>query len=96
MDDLDYSLLPPKFQEGMRRWVEHAIQPGTFLSKVLDGDITAVLHADPETLAEIRPIIRWCYMRLPGPCWGSRLKTKSWRDAGGTEGIERMRNEAVA
>ena len=95
MDDLDYSLLPPKLQEGMRRWVEHAIQPGNFLMKVLDGDITAVLHADHETALQIQQIVRWCNMELPGPCWGSRLHTKSWRDAGGTVGIETMRNEPV-
>jgi len=73
-----YEKLPPHLRRGVKRYYEHGILPGEFLRRVICNDLTAVMRADPESLASIVDIVRWFYNELPSPCWGSRKKMDAW------------------
>jgi hypothetical protein len=84
--------LPQSLRAGASDWIQKGILPGQFLEKVIRGDITAILHADPGNQAAFKQIVQWWVVNAPAPCWGSDLKVRSWRNAGGEEGIDKIRN----
>lgn len=55
-----YSAIPVLTQEGIIRYVEHKIPPGSFLSAVLCNDLrTAVFRADKSNIQALRLIVEW-------------------------------------
>jgi hypothetical protein len=46
--DVDYSALPERYQEGMQRWIEHGIVPGSALRLILEHDLAAVCRCDDD------------------------------------------------
>lgn len=75
---LNYSILPPNLQEGMRRYIEEGILPGDFLQACLANDFVMVLRrASPKTYDYVDSIAMFLYTELPArsspDCpWGSR------------------------
>ena len=81
--DINYGRLPPHLQGGVKRYVEQGIQPGGFLTAVIENNLQlAVGHADPVSLAALRDITRFFYNELPSKCWGTREKRKLWMKTG--------------
>ena len=72
--------LPYHLRGGMRRWIEDGIQPGSFLTAVLEGELfEAVIHADEQASAALAEIVRWCYEELPAS-FGRPNSMKVWRE----------------
>ena len=62
-----YSSIPVLTQEGIKRYVEHKVQPGSVLSAVLCNDLrTAVLRADPNNIQALKLIVEWFDSYHPG------------------------------
>jgi hypothetical protein len=58
--DGDYSELPENLRGGILRYVEFAVQPGGFLTAVLNNDLRlAVGKADPVSLKVLPLVVRW-------------------------------------
>ena len=83
-----YDKIPVDYmQEGVKRWVEHGVMPGSFLRAVLENDLKgAVGNADSNNLAALRYWVEWFYDYAPAGCWGSALKVRAWQDHQGFEG----------
>lgn len=78
--------VPEHVQGGLRRYVEHRIEPGGFLLAVLTNDLReSVGRADHICLPAIPDIISWLYNKAPGTCWGSPEKVTSWLQSDGQE-----------
>ena len=79
LDSFDYSVLPPDALESLKFYVEKHIQPGGFLTAVLENDLTmAVGLADSYNIKLIPTYAHYIYNELPMNCWGSKEKVKEW------------------
>lgn len=79
MSDVDYSPLPEHLREGARRYVEHGVSPGSFLSSVFENDFArAAIRADDRCALALPDIARWLINEAPDACWGSRAKVLDW------------------
>lgn len=77
--DIDYSRLPEAAQGGMRRYIEHGIMPGSFLTAVLENDLSGSFGAaDHINVLLIHNYVKWLYNYAPSPCWGSPEAVKEW------------------
>jgi hypothetical protein len=88
---LNYTSVPAHLVEGLRRYFEHGIAPGSFLRAVLENDLAeAVRRGDPESLGRIRAIVSFLDMEAPAPSWGSPEKVRAWIDGSRPE-LERAK-----
>lgn len=71
--------VPEHLQHGIRDWVDEHIQPGHFLTAVIDNNLSeAVGRADAKSLAALGDIVRWFYNHAPSASWGSVERRKAW------------------
>ena len=78
-DYFDYSVIPQDAIEALKRYVDKHIQPGGFLTAVLENDLTmAVGLADFHNIGIIPTYAYYVYNELPMKCWGSKEKVKEW------------------
>ncbi len=77
---IKYELLPERFRGGVERWIEHGIEPGNFLSSVIDDDLLDALGSagGDMTRADIRDIALWFHWEAPTVCHGSLAKSRTW------------------
>lgn len=74
-------------EEGMRLWVEHGLEPGSFAMALLKNDLRAAFErADHNNTRHMRDWVVWCMMELPAQCWGSPEVVKAWSERGGLRG----------
>lgn len=79
IDYFDYSVIPQDAIEALKRYVDDHIQPGGFLTAVLENDLTmAVGVADLHNIEIIPTYVNYVYNELPIKCWGSKEKVKEW------------------
>jgi hypothetical protein len=81
--NIPWSTLPVKYmEEGLRRYVERGIMPGSFLTCLLSNNMTAALaQADKDNRAKFAEWIEWIGKHLPEECWGAPEKVYAWSEA---------------
>ena len=78
---MNYTLLPSGLRGGVQQWIEEGIQPGGFLSAVIENDLRESLGRAYETnRARIFEIVSFFYNEAPSPCWGSVKNARAWAD----------------
>ena len=71
--------IPPRMMEGLQRYINSHIKPGSFLLSVLCNDLAeAVMNADDENLGNIPAYVSYLYNKTPRTCWGSEEKVANW------------------
>lgn len=71
--------IPDRMMGGLKRYVEHGIEPGSFLMAVLRNDLhDAVGRADDENIRNLPAYVSYLYNEAPSPCWGSPEKVQAW------------------
>lgn len=71
--------LPDRFVGGLRRFFEHGIIPGRFLTAVLNNDLCDALgQADVDSVHELPGLVGWIYSYGPAPAWGSPEGVRAW------------------
>jgi hypothetical protein len=64
---------------GLDRYVEHHIEPGSFLRCVLENDLRGAMgHADSINRFALFDIVAYVYNCCPYDCWGSREAVEKW------------------
>lgn len=77
--DIDYSLLPERLRGGMKRYVEHGIEPGSFLVAALENKLVeSFACADETSSANMFRVANFLYNEMPRQAWGSREAVKQW------------------
>lgn len=77
--DAEYAKLPEQFREGVQLYIEHGIQPGSFLRAVICNDLReAVNRADAHALEVLPELVRFFYWEAPAKCHGSHYKMTMW------------------
>ena len=63
----------------IRRYIEHGIPPGSFLTAVIENNLSeAVGRADDENCENLPAFVAYFYNEAPSPCWGSPEKRRAW------------------
>lgn len=92
----DYKDIEPRHLQALERWIRHGINPGHFLTAVLENDLKgAFAYGDLGSLQVLWAICIWLYNRAPQLCWGSSEKVKNWEPLG-EEQYAAWRPEAMA
>lgn len=85
----NWNLIPEHMRGGVRRWIEHGIFPGSFLTAVIENDLrTAVAKADDINVNRLADYVRFFHCDAPAGCWGSPEKVEAWNARGGLIGNE--------
>lgn len=86
--EIDYSRLPEHMRDGMRRYIENGIPPGSFQRAVLSNDLMeAFKRADDVNSAAMIDYARFLYNEAPGGCYGSPEHVKGWIAHRGLSGL---------
>lgn len=71
--------MTPIDMEGLIRYRDKRIKPGSFMTAVLENDlIEAAARADVYHRRRLFEIVEWCTWNLPAQCWGSPKAVKDW------------------
>ena len=64
---------------GLERWIDHGIEPGSFLMAVIENDLRrACENADIGNRAQLFEIVSLLYNHAPAGCWGSPERARAW------------------
>jgi hypothetical protein len=74
--------IPEATAEGLARYLDQHIRPGSFLSAVLCNDLKESLGcADDENAANLQALVAYLYNEVPSAAWGSPEKFAAWLEA---------------
>lgn len=74
--------IPDRMLDGIYRYIQHGILPGSFLTAVLNNNLAdAVAHADDENMANLPAYVAYFYNETPSLCWGSAERVRNWVQA---------------
>jgi len=74
-----YERIPPLMLEGIQAYVETRRPTGDCLYYILSNDLKmAFAHADDDTAAAMKYIVKYLYNKVPMVCWGSEEKVTEW------------------
>lgn len=72
-------LIPERMQGALRRWVTEGIEPGGFVSAILENNLfEAFARADAENSLIIKNYLLFLYNHAPAGCYGSKEKCNAW------------------
>jgi len=75
-----YPGIPPHLHDGLIRFLDRGIEPGSFLTAVLENDLLgAIKHGDAEAIAGLPHIVKFLWNKCPGNAWGSPETVRAWR-----------------
>ncbi|MGE0584150.1 MAG: hypothetical protein AB7O39_03345 [Flavobacteriaceae bacterium] len=87
LDHANWDLLPDHIRGGVKRYIEHGVEPGGFLTAVICNDLKGALgKADDINRTAIFEIVQFFYMDAPAICWGSPEAFSAWIERGGLVG----------
>ena len=74
--------IPDLTAQGLVRYLDQHIRPGSFLCAVLCNDLRESLAcADDENTASLQALVAYLYNEVPGGAWGSPEKFQAWLEA---------------
>lgn len=80
--------VPEHLQDGLRRYLLHGIQPGHFLTAVLENNLfEAMARADLVSRAGLFGLVSHLYNEAPRGCYGSREIVQAWCKHRGLTGL---------
>ena len=83
--------IPEYMHGGLIRYFENHIEPGDFLTAVLENDLMAAIgHADDNNKQAINSYVVWLYNCAPARAsgsWGSRDAVTKWLNNSGTDDL---------
>lgn len=88
MREINYRWLPEHMREGMKRYIEHGIAPGSFLTAILCNDfMAAASRADQHNLQALGDYAMFLYNEAPAGCHSSESNFKEWLEHRGLSGL---------
>lgn len=74
------SPIPDYMHDGIMLWLEKGIQPGSFLTAVIENDLrSAVAEADDHNIYLIPDYVRFFYNYMPHLSWGKPGAIEQWQ-----------------
>ena len=73
--------IPERMGGGIRRYVDHGIQPGDFLTAVIQNNLhESVGSADDENRKNLPAYVSYFHQECPRICWGSPDRMSLWME----------------
>jgi len=83
-EQAEHHELPDYMIDGLVRYIVHGIEPGGFLSSVLENDLAwAAARADAVNRRNLFRYASFLLYGAPNGCWGSKSKVQEWIGKGG-------------
>lgn len=83
-ETVNYNLLPEHIRDGVQRYIEEGICPGSFLQAVITNNLKeSFKRADEVNITQMFNIVIFFYNEVPYLCWGSQERMDSWIKKGG-------------
>jgi hypothetical protein len=77
--DGQYSLIPERMREALKRYVIDRIAPGSFLTRIIQNDLKGAFdYADDENIKLIGLYLLWLENFPPARSWGSPSAMAKW------------------
>lgn len=74
--------IPDRMMPSLRRYIEEKIQPGDFLTAVIQNDLSeACSRADDENMRNLPAYAAYLYNEAPAVCHGSKKIMKEWLES---------------
>ena len=90
---INYDRLPPHIRDGVKRYIEHGIKPGDFLTAVIQNNLKeSFARADETNIERMFDIVSFLYNEVPLLCWGSPERMKNWMEM---KELERSNSSSV-
>ena len=90
MMKVTYERLPEHMREGVTRYIDDGVPPGTFLTYALANNLAeAYVRADNKNKANMEYWASWLLWECPQEAWGSMEKVEKWIRRGGLNGNRR-------
>ena len=71
--------IPDATAEGLMRYLDHHVRPGSFLSAVICNDLRESLGcADDENASSLQALVAFLYNEVLTVAWGSPEKFQAW------------------
>lgn len=87
-DVFNIKSLPEHMQDGVTRYLEHGIEPGSFMLAVLRNDLVGAFGAaDQVNASQMATWASWLYNDCPAGAWGSDAKVADWMAQQGFNGF---------
>ena len=81
LQHVDYSGLPESLRGSMKRYLEYGIDPGSFLTAVIENNLSdSFATADENNRIILFDIVQWFYSKAPMQCWKSRENRIAWQE----------------
>ena len=76
---MNYDMLPEHCREGMQRYIEEHVEPGSFLCAVIRNNLVdAFKWADETNREHLFDYAVFLYNEAPESCWGSDENMRAW------------------
>lgn len=73
--------IPERMMEGINRYIQQGIKPGSFLTAVIQNDLSEAVHiADRENLANLPAYAGYFFSQAPSGSYGSPEIMEAWLD----------------
>lgn len=80
--------IPWHMHGAVKRYIMDGVQPGSFLTAVLENDLFGAYgRADLVNAKALPEYVQFIYSYAPAACWGSPSKVKAWIEHDGLEGV---------
>ncbi|NDD53226.1 hypothetical protein EBZ39_05025 [bacterium] len=74
-----YSLIPERMQDAIKRYVIDRVKPGSFLTAVITNNLRRAFdYADDENVKLIGLYVQWFTDFPPALCWGDEQSMNKW------------------
>lgn len=82
--NVNWGLVPQHTQGSIKRYLDHGIDPGHFMTAVLSNDLReSFARADDINRERLFDIVSFLYADAPSACWGSPEAVRDWIGRGG-------------
>lgn len=86
--------IPRYMQNGLELYINHGVQPGSFLMAVLSNQLhEAYMYADDTNFRNIPAYVDFLHNHVSSNIWGSPEKIKAWVNKNETERLEKLEKQ---
>lgn len=92
---MDFHNIPDYMIGALIRWIAFGISPGSFLTAVLQNDLTmAFAHADGHNSFAMQAYARFLHNEMPSLAWREK-NMREWHENGGLVGLYKKSEEEL-
>lgn len=73
--------VPEHLRAGLRRYIEHGVEPGGFLCAAIENDFVGAVSRWHGFHSGVQEVVSFLHNFMPPPAWGSKERRLAWQAA---------------